>query len=295
MSDITKRLRYFDQQFLEQSDFSDEQNYHLDRRRLHNRFLHTPGIATGLEVIRTDYNKVKVTAGTAIDIYGREIVQAVDSDPIELSDATGFPKNSNIYITIKYFDEPSKEDRQSSEQSGTETRFIEKPNIRPYQAKDIPSPTGDPAIILLAKFDLIDDLVPGNLEDKFDNGKLPMPPDKEGIRKYVGAILANRSVSANKLKTELVKEGDVELDGRGTGDVNTKPVDAFTTTPDKPNSAFILVYAYATDFPTDRVAKFTWTQDYSASATEIKQVVTFTTQSNFKFKVHYRIYSVLES
>lgn len=294
MPDITKRLRYFDQQFLEQSDFSDEQNYHLDRRRRHNRFLHTPGIATGLEVIKTDDNKVKVTAGTAIDIYGREIVQAVDSDPIELSDATGFPKNSNIYITIKYFDEPSKEDRQSSEQLGTETRFIEKPNIKPYQAKDIPSPTDDPAIILLAKFDLIDGRVPGNLGDKFDNGKLPMSPDKEGIRKYVGAVLANRSVSANKLKTELVKEGDVELDG-GTAGQNTKEVDAFTTTPDKPNSAFILVYAYAIDFQTGQVAKFSWTQDYSASATEIKQVVTFKTDSNFKFKVHYRIYSVLES
>lgn len=294
MPDTTKRLRYFNQQFLEAPDFTDEQNYHLDRRRRHNHFLHTPGIATGLEVIKTDDNKVKVTAGTAIDIYGREIVQDVDSDPIELSDTTGFPKNSNIYITIKYFDEPSDKDRQSSEQSGTETRFIEKPNIRPYQAKDLPSPTDDPAIILLAKFDLIDSRVPGNQGDKFDNGKLPMEYKVNGVRKTVGAVLADRSVPASKLKTELVQEGDVELDG-GLANQASKPVDAYTTTLDKPNSAFILVYAYAKNIPPGKEAKFTWTQDYITNATEIKQVVTFTTTSNFKFLVHYRIYSVLES
>ena len=49
MADADKRLRYFNGQFLQQEDFADEQTYHLDRQRRHNRDLHTPGIAEGLE------------------------------------------------------------------------------------------------------------------------------------------------------------------------------------------------------------------------------------------------------
>ncbi len=211
-----------------------------------------------------------------------------------MSDATGFPRDSIIYITIKYFDEPSEEDRQSSEQLGTETRFIEKPKIRPYLAKDLPSPTDDPTIILLAKFDLDGDRVPGNQGDKFDNGKLPMEPGVTSVRKAIGSVLADRSVSASKLKTELVQEGKVEVDG-GPGGQSSKEVDAFKTTPDKPNSAFILVYAYAKNIPQGQDAKFTWKQEYIASANEIKQVVTFSAISNNKFEIQYRIYSVLEN
>jgi hypothetical protein len=70
-----KRMNYFDRQFLRAADFQVEQAYHLDRHRLHNRLLHTPGIARGLEVTgKTGDTRVSVNRGEAIDNAGREIV-----------------------------------------------------------------------------------------------------------------------------------------------------------------------------------------------------------------------------
>ena len=42
-----KRLNYFDAQFLGETDFTDEQTYHLEMRRRHNRLLHSWGVADG--------------------------------------------------------------------------------------------------------------------------------------------------------------------------------------------------------------------------------------------------------
>ncbi|NER29923.1 MAG: hypothetical protein F6J89_20465, partial [Symploca sp. SIO1C4] len=101
LEDVTKRLRYFTYQFMEEPDFTDEQNYHLDRRHRHNRLLHTPGIAEGLEVKKTDAKKVKVSPGTAIDSNGQEIVQPEEYS-LDLSNGTTYPPNSEVNITIKY-------------------------------------------------------------------------------------------------------------------------------------------------------------------------------------------------
>ena len=45
-----KRPHYFDGQLLTAADFSQEQEYHLGQRRLHNRMLHGAGVVSGLRV-----------------------------------------------------------------------------------------------------------------------------------------------------------------------------------------------------------------------------------------------------
>jgi hypothetical protein len=72
-NDPRKRLRYFNGQFLQAQDFIDEQDYHIDRQRRHNRLLHTYGVAEGLGVISTG-SQITVTPGTAIDGEGRQIL-----------------------------------------------------------------------------------------------------------------------------------------------------------------------------------------------------------------------------
>ncbi len=73
--DVTRRMNFFDRQFLRAQDFADEQDYHLDRRHRHNRLLHNPGIAEGLEVTTpTNPTTVQIDTGTAIDELGREII-----------------------------------------------------------------------------------------------------------------------------------------------------------------------------------------------------------------------------
>jgi hypothetical protein len=76
-----QRLRYFDGEYLRSYDFTDEQSYHIEMRRLMNRELHLYGIVHGLEIAQ-DADSVPATNtyffsikhGIAIDQLGREIV-----------------------------------------------------------------------------------------------------------------------------------------------------------------------------------------------------------------------------
>jgi hypothetical protein len=79
--DINKRMNYFDRQFLRASDFKVEQEYHLHRHRLHNKLLHTPGVAAETDLkVSGDLgtNVLTVAQGIAIDVDGREIVLLKD-------------------------------------------------------------------------------------------------------------------------------------------------------------------------------------------------------------------------
>lgn len=70
-----QRVNYFEGQRLRVDDFKDEQGYHLEMRRRHNKNLHNWGIATGLKVNwEKGTNKITVSPGMAIDVDGREIV-----------------------------------------------------------------------------------------------------------------------------------------------------------------------------------------------------------------------------
>ena len=71
-----KRTRFFDGQFLVDQDFVDEQKYHLDRQRRHQRLLHVSGVCDGLEVRATGLNTVSVGPGTAVDPDGRTLALA---------------------------------------------------------------------------------------------------------------------------------------------------------------------------------------------------------------------------
>jgi hypothetical protein len=74
---VRKRNRYFNGRLLSAQDFEDEQNYSLNRMRLHNRMLHGWGVVSGLEVCRgEDDSSVQVSPGLAIDPLGNEILLA---------------------------------------------------------------------------------------------------------------------------------------------------------------------------------------------------------------------------
>ena len=74
----TRRVRFYDGQFLVDQDFVDEQKYHLDRERRLGKVLQITGIAEGLAAAAAGANKVRVSAGTAIDSAGRLLVLAED-------------------------------------------------------------------------------------------------------------------------------------------------------------------------------------------------------------------------
>lgn len=69
-----KRPRYFDGQYLKVEDFTDEQQYHLDRQRRPLQLLHVSGILEGLQVEPGSDFSVTVAPGSAIDAQGRQIL-----------------------------------------------------------------------------------------------------------------------------------------------------------------------------------------------------------------------------
>ncbi len=123
------RLRYFFGQRLGVVDLTDEQSYHVGKRRLHNRSLHGSGVVCGLRADRfvfpqgsppeTPTTVLRLSRGIAVDACGRDIVvgddQCVDigawflvnrerPDVVEWA-ASDEPRK--LWVAVRYRDCPS--------------------------------------------------------------------------------------------------------------------------------------------------------------------------------------------
>ena len=90
-----QRLRFFHGLLLTARDFQAEQDYHINKLRMHNRCLHGCRIACGLDV-KLRRNFVYVDPGLALDCCGREIV---------VSKTTKIPlpkRKRQFFLTISY-------------------------------------------------------------------------------------------------------------------------------------------------------------------------------------------------
>jgi hypothetical protein len=112
MTDVT-RVQYFDHQFLRVDEFTDEQDYHRRMRRVHNATLHTPGIASGLDVtVVQGATHVLVAPGAAVDAGGQDIVLDAQFQ-LELG---GLPADQDAYVVISW-------QERSTDGSGHDTRW----------------------------------------------------------------------------------------------------------------------------------------------------------------------------
>ncbi|BAY29283.1 hypothetical protein NIES2107_11240 [Nostoc carneum NIES-2107] len=131
--DCDKRPRYFAGQYLLEDDFELEQNYHIDRQRRHNRLLHVSGIADGLIVTPGNDLTVKISAGTAIDKNGRQIVWSADmeNEPVKLQDDNNNNAiaNGKYILLIEYFEKELSNSLQEGTTDGY-TRWYELPNFK---------------------------------------------------------------------------------------------------------------------------------------------------------------------
>jgi Chaperone of endosialidase len=168
MVDATKRMSYFDRQFLRAADFQDEQHYDLDRRRRHNRLLHSPGVAEGLNVTGNINDAfVTVSAGTAYDALGQEIVLA-SSQQVSVAAIGGTV--GTALITIAYAEQASDPSTDPGI-TGTSTRISEQPALAAA-----PAGLGQPNMTLaLASVALA-------------SGKVSAAPDNT-VRNQAGAVL----------------------------------------------------------------------------------------------------------
>ena len=95
-----ERARFFTGRVLASDDLQREQDYHRDKARLHNRFLHGWGVVAGLSV-SVDRGAVVVAPGLALDCAGNELVLPAE-ERVSLSGVTG-----RQYVTIRYVELPS--------------------------------------------------------------------------------------------------------------------------------------------------------------------------------------------
>jgi len=151
-----KRLHYYDHQYLREPDFTNEQNYHIDMRRRHNRSLHISGIVNGLELSILNTAEIKLSDGMAIDSNGRELIYDSSQSHTVIIDGTAkeFGPNQPIsvadiegmrYISIKYKEvQTDPPDPEFKIDETDRTRWTESVTIEINETK----PTDTGAIIL---------------------------------------------------------------------------------------------------------------------------------------------------
>ena len=100
-----KRINFFKGFFTQAEDWQRAEQYHIDKRRLHNISLHTPGIIQGyregLKVWASpDGREINIGPGCAIDERGRELyLEDTETKPI---DPQGYKSPTTVYVVIRY-------------------------------------------------------------------------------------------------------------------------------------------------------------------------------------------------
>jgi len=104
-----KRINFFKGFLTTEKDWNDAERYHIDKRRLHNRLLHSPGIVHGyageLKVAaraRGDLS-VEVQPGYAIDGQGNDLM--IFDAAIRNINLEEFRLPQTVYIVLRYYEE----------------------------------------------------------------------------------------------------------------------------------------------------------------------------------------------
>jgi hypothetical protein len=127
-----QRLRFFHGMLLDDRDFTNEQQYHIEKRKLHNRMLHGWGIVCGLEIVREDdLSKFVVTQGMALDCHGNEILVCNDVT-VDLKDLPCSSSKEKSKIIVQ-----EDCDQQAQGAQNEITRYI---GIRYHEKATVPVP-----------------------------------------------------------------------------------------------------------------------------------------------------------
>jgi hypothetical protein len=217
MGNEIKRMNYLDGLLLKSEDYNLDKEYQRRLLGLHNRYLHSFGIADGLEVkpVNDSNMEVYVTEGAALDITdggldgtnieestGRltAIYEGHPDNPVDLSEYTA---GEDIYIYITYFENNA--DWDSEKGQGQEIHIWELGKINHSTKK----PEDTKKNILLARVrpkEIIDS--EGNKETVIDNQCIYyIDIDGSQLRQVVGS--QSRVLGMNKINFKLGEDDSV--------------------------------------------------------------------------------------
>ncbi len=106
-----KRINFFKGFLTTEQDWNDAERYHVEKRKLHNRCFHAPGVVAGygdeLRVLsrgRGDLS-LEIGSGYAIDGAGNDIL--VPEKQIRTINPADFKLPQTIYIVLRYVEQPT--------------------------------------------------------------------------------------------------------------------------------------------------------------------------------------------
>jgi hypothetical protein len=119
MAEIFQRINFFKGLFMKTEDWQKEQQYHMEKQRFHNKYLHTPGVVDDcLErlcvTVSDTGNKLIIAPGYAIDGEGRDLY-VPEPKEIDIQDLQSFNPPTTIYITIRYSENFQDKDKRENE------------------------------------------------------------------------------------------------------------------------------------------------------------------------------------
>jgi hypothetical protein len=215
MADI-KRLHYFTREFLLAQDFTDEQTYHMDMRRRHNRTSHGVGVAEGLLVTRISNRVVQIDAGTALDGQGREIV-LLSPITYQLQGTS-----STVTIAIAFADVQDPADLATQGGVTDFLRTTERPVV--YEPELLPGGPPSGVGVVLASIELNEQFAIVSIDTSVApragvTGVAPgvIGPTQLAPNSVTLDAIANGAVTHDKLAPESV-QGDKIKNGTITGD-----------------------------------------------------------------------------
>src|SRR2546430_14864631 len=106
-----KRINFVEGFFTTDEDWNAAEAYHVEKRRMHNRVLHTPGVVPvaggGLKVQARGRGDLsfEVAPGYGVDGRGNELVLRDPAVKVIEADKLKLPQT--VYVAIKYFEEPT--------------------------------------------------------------------------------------------------------------------------------------------------------------------------------------------
>lgn len=218
---ITKRMNYFDRQFLRASDFIAQQDYDTDRNRRLGRMF-TPGVIEGLEITgNVGGTTVNVSPGTALDPLGRQIVMSIQ----RVLNLVGEAGEYDIYCI---YDERETDSRLEGGVEGN-TRIEESPEfIQLLTSQNAEAPENGVRLahlrlnasgsLVAAPDNSLRNLAGAVLPDALDLRTLRL--ERDGVAPRDWPVLSCSRQNEAGLDGNLHVEGNLSVSGVVTGDIS---------------------------------------------------------------------------
>ncbi len=282
--EVFNRMNFFEGFFTKADDWNTGQKYHMEKRRLHNKSLHIPGVVPNysgeLKLTSAGRFSLYVAPGYAIDGEGRDLfIPEPKQLDIRISDYT-LPQT--VYITVSY-DEQEIDKRDN----------VANPNLTGYAfIKEEPTvevSTREPDNFLILELGRVK-LARGVKEIKGAENPLNPRSNEIDLRNVREAGVVKGPTRLRDLG-KVKREGQINVAKSKEKAPHPEDTSVFLeSVPIENAHRYYLVSAY----PVTKDTAISWRIESNSSDNQIEYRLFFKNFSNVAAKVSYKVYSLEE-